>query len=148
MVRVSGDEIRLLGGERLELRLELRQLALLAEQRSVLLLALGRDRGLRRRAAPAARADISRRAAEGFIDRDRWLAAAGSPEGRRAAAERLQRHADGLTNGGLGDALSAAGLMDLSGSASPSVSLPPSGSTSASNPQNIYREYRAALLSA
>ena len=56
MVRVSGDEIRLLGGERLELRLELRQLALLAEQRSVLLLALGRDRGLRRRAAPAARA--------------------------------------------------------------------------------------------
>ena len=55
MVRVSGDEIRLLGGERLELRLELRQLALLAEQRSVLLLALGRDRGLRRRVAPAAR---------------------------------------------------------------------------------------------
>ena len=91
----------------------------------------------------ATRADISRRAAEGFVDRDRWLAAAGSPQGRRAAAERLQQHADGL-----GDALSAAGLMDLSGSASPSVSLPPSGSTTASHPQNIYREYRAALLSA
>ena len=40
-VRVRGDEVRLLRGEGLELCLELLQLALLAQQRGVLLLAPG-----------------------------------------------------------------------------------------------------------